>query len=95
MHHLDSDLMEWNLSQHNVWALDIHDAIICLPRNAEAFRTTSAQRLKFYNDNRFRIVHNYMQSIGAVTPKAQLQYMRLLADVVEAHAEEFSRNCMK
>lgn len=96
VHHLDSDLMEYNLKQHsNAWALDIHDAILCLPKDAISFRTSAAKRLKFYNENRFKIIYNYMKSIGAVTPRAQLQYIRLLSNIVDAENVTFSRNCMK
>ena len=96
MHHLDSDLMEYNLAQHsNVWALDIHDAILCSPAHATSFKTTAAKRLKYYNQNRFAIIQAYRQSIGAVTAKSDIQYMNLLKSIKDAGDAEFQTTLMK
>ena len=96
VHHLDSDLMEYNLSQNpEFWALDIHDAILCLPGQARQFRETASRRLKYYNDNRKVILDNYMKSIGAISNRAYTQLLKLQASVVQAEEQEFSRNCMK
>lgn len=96
IHHLDSDLMEYNLAQHNtIWALDIHDAILCSPSHATSFKQTASNRLKYYNQNRFAIVQAYRQSIGAVTAKSDIQYMRLLKSVKDAGDAEFQTTLMK
>jgi hypothetical protein len=96
VHHLDSDLMEHNLVHNSqYWALDIHDAILCLPGQARIFRESASRRLKYYNTNRKLILNSYMISIGAITDKAYNQLLKLLASVVEAEDLEFSRNCMK
>jgi len=95
-HHLDSDLMEHNLSVNSdYWALDIHDAILCLPGQARKFRETASRRLKFYNDNRKLILDNYMKSIGAISNKAYMALLKLQASVVQTEEQSFSRNCMK
>lgn len=96
VHHLDSDLLEHNLSVHpDFWALGIHDAIICLPGHATNFRETASKRLKFYNTNRDKIMSSYMKSIGANTNKAILQYIKLQNEIVQAPDVEFNRELMK
>jgi hypothetical protein len=96
MHHIDSDLMEHNLSCHpDKWALDIYDAILCLPGHALQFRHTSASRLKFYNTNRNSIIANFRKSIGATTPKADVMYYNMCKSVVDAGDTPYSPYCMK
>jgi hypothetical protein len=96
IHHLDSDLMEYLLGQFKShWALDIHDAILCLPGHATDFKEEAAKRLKFYNKNRYSIVQNYRKSIGATSPKADMQYIKLLASIVEAEDVPFKTTLMK
>ena len=96
VHHLDSDLMEYNLDHNpDLWALDIHDAIICLPGQSERFRNTAARRLQHYRDNRYKIISSYRQSIGAITPKADVQYMKLMKSVHDAGETDFQPTLMK
>lgn len=96
IHHLDSDLMDHNLiSNPHLWALDIHDAIICSPVNATTFRKTAAARLEYYRNNRHSIIANYRKSIGATSPKADIAYMNLLKVIKDAGDIPFSKGCMK
>jgi hypothetical protein len=96
VHSLDSDLMEHGLNRHSAfWILDIHDADLCLPGQAHIIRQTKADRLKYYNRNRFQIVSSYRQSIGATTPKSDIDYMKLLKSVIDAGDQTFMRTCMK
>ena len=99
VHHLDSELVEGNLVYHaimkNRWLLDIHDAYLCLPNHATLIRESSASGLKTLNDNRFSIIDNFRQSIGATTPRSDIQYMKLLKAVKDAGDTEFTRLCMK
>lgn len=95
IHHLDSDLMDHNLYTNNhLWALDIHDAIICLPMDANTFREGACKRLEYYRDNRHTIIQNYRKSIGAVTTKADIAYMNLLKSIKDAGNIRFHRGCM-
>ena len=96
VHHVDSDMMEYNLdTNYDKWALDIHDAILCLPKDAPVFRKTASKRLKFYNQHRYIIMANYRQSIGATSVKADIQHMQLLKSVVDAGEVEFLETLMK
>jgi len=96
IHHLDSDLMEYNLDVNSdLYALDIHDAILCLPKDAEKFRTTAAKRLKHYNNNRTTILAKYKQSIGATSVKADIAHMELLKSVHDADDQQFLTTLMK
>lgn len=96
VHHLDSDLMENVLSQFlDESIFDIHDAYLALPGVCLRLREAAAVKLKYYNTNRHIIVSNYMQSIGATSPKAMLQHMKLLASIVDADDQPFNRTCMK
>jgi hypothetical protein len=96
VHHMDSDLLEHNLTAHpEYWALGIHDAIICLPGQASEFRKTAAKRLKYYNTNRETIMNKYMESIGATTNKAIMQYIKLRNTVKQAEDVEFNKELMK
>ena len=96
IHHLDSDLMEFNLASNpSLYALDIHDAILCLPKDATTFRRTARDRLKFYNQNRHLILSKFKESIGATSVKADIQHMKLLKSVVDAGEVEFKETLMK
>lgn len=96
IHHLDSDLMDYNLvTNANLWALDIHDALIVSPIHANTFRATAAKRLEFYREHRHLIVSKYRQSIGAISTKADVAYMRLCKSIKDAGDIKFSKGCMK
>ena len=96
VHHMDSDLLEHNLTAHpEYWALGIHDAIICLPGQAKEFRKTAAKRLKVYNTDRESIMNKYMTSIGATSDRAVLQYIKLRETVQQAEDVEFNPELMK
>lgn len=96
IHHLDSDLMDFNLVTNvHVWALDIHDAILCSPIHANTFRRTAAKRLEYYRDNRHTIIYHYRKSIGAVSTKTDIAYMKLLKSIHDAGDVSFSKGCMK
>jgi len=99
IHHLDSDLREYSLVEHVIkqkaWVLDIHDADLCLPNISASIKRTSAKRLKHYNTNRNLIMNSYMTSIGAVSPKANYQYIKLLKAVQPADDVEFNTTLMK
>lgn len=96
IHHLDSDLMDHNLvTNSDLWALDIHDAIICSPINANTFRRTAASRLEYYRDNRHTIIQSYRKSIGAVSTASDVAYMRLLSSIKDAGDIKFNKGCMK
>lgn len=97
IHHLDSDLMDYNLMQHkDCWVLDIHDADICSPiKVSKSLKTTAAKRLEFYRDNRHTIIQKYRESIGAVSTKSDVAYMRLCKSIKDAGDIKFSKGCMK
>lgn len=96
IHHLDSDLMDHNLIVHkDKWILDIHDADILSPIHANAVRESAAKRLEYYRDNRHSIIANYRKSIGAISTKSDVAYMKLLASIKDAGNIPFHRGCMK
>ena len=76
--------------------LDIHDADLVLPGVARRVREYNAQTLKMINLNGFKIVKNYLESIGGLTKKGKTDYIKLKNSCKQADPlTEFSRLCMK
>ena len=96
IHNLDSQVMNKIALAMDEWMLTIHDAIIALPGTCGRARGLYANQLQQINANRFSIMRDYRESIGATSIKADMDFMDLYNMVHQAPANTvFKRTAMK
>lgn len=95
IHGIDSQMMDRLAEQFSFWMLTIHDAVLCLPGHAKLIRQAYAVELKEVNNNRHSIISNYRKSIGAISPKSDVDFYKLAKTVVEAPDVPFQATAMK
>ena len=96
IHGLDSQVMDKLAYDYMyMWMLTIHDAIIALPGQAGILRQAYADELKEINVNRFSIIRDFRQSIGATSIKSDVDYYKLTKIIVEAPDTPYLATAMK
>lgn len=95
VHGLESQVFDQLADEEPEWAITNHDAVICMPWNAKRIRENYASKIKEVNRDRFRIIRDFRQSIGAVTPKSDLAFYKLFKLVKDAGDQEFNAIAMK
>lgn len=95
IHNLDSQVMDSIAYESTKWMLTIHDAGIVLPGTAKEVRKAYAIKLKEINTNRYSILQDFRESIGATSLKADIAFMKLHKAVEQAEDLPFSQSAMK
>ena len=95
IHNLDSVLMDHIVNTAH-WSIPIHDAYLALPSAVTVLRNRAVDKLNEFRTDRKHILNHYRNSIGAVGPKADLQFAKLLQSVEQVHPNtKFRVSCMK
>lgn len=84
IHNLDSQIANSIAEDFDEWMLTIHDAVIAAPGVCSAIRKAYASKLKDINKDRYSIIQNYRNSIGAVGHKADVSFFKAYKLVVQA-----------
>ena len=95
VHGLESQVFDQLANEEPEWCITNHDAVICMPWNAKRIRQNYAKKIKEVNRDRFQIIRDFRQSIGAITPKSDLAFYKLFKLVKDAGDLEFNATAMK
>lgn len=95
VHGLESQVFDQLAQEEPEWCITNHDAVICMPWNAKRIRQNYAKKIKEVNRDRFQIIRDFRQSIGAITPKSDLAFYKLFKLVKDAGDLEFNATSMK
>ena len=77
------------------WWLEELERFAALVAAAERIRVNYAKKIKEVNRDRFQIIKDFRQSIGAITPKSDLAFYKLFKLVKDAGDLEFNATAMK
>lgn len=95
VHNVESKVVDNTMAELALleeWAISIHDAILCLPGSKA--RSNYISNLEALNAVGIDTLVEYMKSIGAITPKANIALAKIL-DKVTPNTKKFSENALK
>lgn len=95
IHGIESQVFDQIAFETDAWLLTNHDAILTMPWTTKQAREKYAHKVKLVNKDRYKIIQDFRQSIGATCYQSDVDFYKVAKLTTDAGDVQFNAIAMK